>query len=124
MIFDVTGGTFEGEKLRGKVLASGGDWILVDEEGMGHIDVRITLETHDGAFLYVQYYGRLEINKAVMTALGGGKPTEFGDVHFMTQPRIETGDQRYKWLNNIITVAEGRIVESAVEYQVYDVANG
>ena len=124
MIFDVTGGTFEGEKLRGKVLASGGDWILVDDQGVGHLDVRITLETDDGALLYVQYYGILELKEEVMTAIGGGKPTEFGDVYFMTQPRVETGDERYKWLNNIIAVAEGRVVENAVEYQIYEVANG
>jgi uncharacterized protein DUF3237 len=124
MIFDVTGGTFEGEKLRGKVLASGGDWILVDDQGVGHLDVRITLETDGGALLYVQYYGILELKEEVMTAIGGGKPTEFGDVYFMTQPRVETGDERYKWLNNIIAVAEGRVVENAVEYQIYEVANG
>lgn len=124
MIFDVTGGTFEGEKLRGTLLPSGGDWILVDDQGVGHLDVRITLETDDGALLYMQYYGVLEMTEAVMTAMAGGKPTEFGDIYFMTQPRVETGDERYQWLNNIVAVAEGRVVESAVEYQVYEVTNG
>ncbi|MBL4708390.1 MAG: DUF3237 domain-containing protein, partial [Flavobacteriales bacterium] len=118
-----TGGTFEGEKLRGTLLPSGGDWILVDDQGVGHLDVRITLQTDDGALLYVQYYGVLEMTEAVMTAMAGGKPTEFGDIYFMTQPRVETADERYQWLNNIVAVAEGRVVESAVEYQVYEVAN-
>jgi len=120
LIFDVIGGNFEGGKLNGTLLSSGGDWILVDDDGIGHLDVRITLKTEDDALLYVQYHGVLEMTDAVTTALAGGKPTEFGDIYFMTQPRIETGDLRYKWLNNIVAVAEGRVVESAVEYQVYE----
>ena len=35
-IFPVTGGSFEGERLRGKVLAGGGDWVA----GQGRRDVR------------------------------------------------------------------------------------
>lgn len=122
-IFDVTTGTFEGEKLNGTILPSGGDWILIDDQSVGHLDVRITLKTNDGALLYVQYHGILEMTDAVMTAMAGGKPTEFGDIYFMTQPRIETGDERYKWLNNIIAVAEGRVISSGVEYKIYEVAN-
>ena len=123
VIFDVTGGTFEGDKLQGTLLPSGGDWILIDDEGIGHLDVRITLKTADDALLYVQYFGVLEMTEAVNTALAGGKPTNFGDTYFMTSPRIETGDTRYNWLNNIVAVAEGRVVASAVEYQVYELVN-
>ena len=54
-IYDVTGGTFEGDRLRGKLLPSGGDWLLVDAGGVGRLDVRATLETDDGALIYVQY---------------------------------------------------------------------
>jgi len=48
-IFNVTGGTFEGSRLRGTVLPNGGDWLLVDSEGVGRLDVRLTLATDDGA---------------------------------------------------------------------------
>jgi hypothetical protein len=55
IIFDVTGETFEGPRLRGTILASGGDWLLADAEGVGHLDVRATLKTQDGVHIYVQY---------------------------------------------------------------------
>lgn len=42
----------------------------------------------------------------------------------MTQPRYETGDARYKWLNSMVTAAEGRIVSGTVEYQVFALAHG
>ena len=123
-IFDVTGGTAEGPRLRGKLLASGGDWLLVDANGTGYLDVRGTLETDDGARIYIQYHGVIEMNEKVLAALGRGEATEFGDTHFMTQPRFETGDPRYAWLNRVVAVAEGRVLPNAVEYHVYQVVNG
>ncbi len=48
-IFSVTGGTFEGPRLRGTVLPSGGDWFLNLANGAGELDVRVTFKTDDGA---------------------------------------------------------------------------
>ena len=123
-IFDVTGGSAEGPRLRGKLLASGGDWLLLDEGGIGRLDVRGTLETDDGAHIYVQYFGVLEMNEKVLGALGKGEATDYGDTYFMTQPRFETGDPRYAWLNRVVAVAEGRVLPNAVEYRVYELVNG
>ena len=52
-IFNVTGGTFEGARLRWRIIPSGADWLLVDADGVGRLDVRIALETEDGARIYV-----------------------------------------------------------------------
>jgi hypothetical protein len=122
-IFNVTGGTFEGPRLCGKIAASGGDWLLVDGDEVGRLDVRITLETDDGARIYVQYFGVLVMNEKIKAALAPGGSTEYGDTYFMTQPRFETGDARYKWLNQVVAVAEGRVRPSAVEYRVFEVLN-
>ncbi len=46
LVFDVTGGHFEGARLRGTLLPSGGDWLLIDAEGVGHLDVRIGSALH------------------------------------------------------------------------------
>jgi hypothetical protein len=123
-IFDVTGGTAEGPRLRGKLLASGGDWLLVDADGIGYLDVRGTLETDDGARIYVHYHGVLEMNEKILAALAKGEDTDYGDTYFMTQPRFETGDPRYQWVNRIVAVAEGRVLPGAVEYHVYQLVNG
>ncbi len=120
-IYDVTGGSFEGPRLKGSVLASGGDWLLMGSDGVGRLDVRATLETDDGARIYVQYYGVLVLNEAVAKALSEGGETQYGDSYFMTQPRFETGDPNYAWLNSVVAVAEGRALPSAVEYRVYQV---
>lgn len=122
-IWDVVGGTFEGPRLSGTVLPSGADWLLENPDGSGHLDVRATLRCNDGAFVYVQYRGVLTFNEAVTAKLGRGEPTEFGDSYFMTTPRFETGHPEYAWLNNVVTVAEGRMLPGAVEYRVFLVAN-
>jgi hypothetical protein len=123
-IFEVIGGTFEGPRLRGKLLTGGGDWLLIDPQGVGHLDVRGTFETHDQARVYVQYYGVLVLNEKVNAALAGGGETNYGDTYFVTQPRFETGDPRYAWLNHVVAVAEGRVLPGAVEYRVFECTNG
>lgn len=120
MIFEVTGGHFESDHMRGKLRTCGGDWLLVGPDGYGRLNVRATLETDDGALLYMHYNGVIEMNEAVTGALGGGAATDYGDQYFMTAPHWETGDSRYAWLNQVVTVGEGRALPGpAVEYRVY-----
>ncbi len=42
VIATITGGTFEGPRLRGKVLPGGGDWLLLRSDGVLGLDLRIT----------------------------------------------------------------------------------
>src|SRR4051812_11254415 len=123
-IFNIVGGTFEGSRLRGKLLSSGADWMLINSDRVGHIDVRIVLETDDGARIYTQYLGILVMNEKVMNALQKGGSTEYGDTYFMTQLRFEASDARYTWLNQVVAVAEGCIRPHAVEYRVFELVNG
>jgi len=119
LITNVTGGSFEGEKLSGKLLASGADWLQVDANGVARPDVRIALQTDDGANIYMHYKGVLIYNKKVMQAVQAQKDMEYGDTYFMTQPQFETGDERYAWLNTVIAVAEGKVLNGGVAYKVY-----
>jgi len=120
-VFIVTGGTFEGPRLRGKLHPGGGDWLLVGPDGLGRLDVRATFETHDGALFYLTYVGVVDFNERAQQAAAGGTPTAFGEVRFITEIRFETGDARYAWLNSTMAVAEGRVLAGAVEYNVYEV---
>lgn len=123
-IAEVTEGSFEGERLRGTVVTPGADWYLIGTNGVLNVDVRATLKTDDGAYIYAQYLGKLHMNDAVMNALANGTATQVGDTYFMTQPRFESGSEKYAWLNGIVAVAEGRVIENGVEYLVYECAHG
>lgn len=122
-VAEVSGGSFEGDRLNGKVLGPAGDWLVIDSTGMAQVDVRLTLATDDGCNIYMHYTGVLEMNDQARQALAGGDETNFGDNYFFTQPRFETGDERYTWLNNTIAIAQGRLLSSAVQYQVYECTN-
>ena len=56
-IFYVTKGEVTGPKLRGRILPGGGDWLTVRTDGVGILDVRGTLESDDGALIYMAYTG-------------------------------------------------------------------
>lgn len=118
MFYEIDGGEVTGNRVRGKVLG-GGEWALIGPDGYLRVDVRAQVETHDGAFLYVQYVGLLEMNAAVQNATASGKDTEFGDQAFYTNPRFETGDPRYAWLNTTFFIGEGRIAAPGVEYRIW-----
>ena len=74
----------------------------------------------EGAILYVQYYGLLDMNEAVTSALANGTATRFDQHYFRTTPRFETSDARYAWLQQGVFVGQGRIIEGpGVEYNVF-----
>lgn len=119
MHYGIAGGTVEGERLNGTIL-SGGEWALIGPDGCLRVDVRMQVQTQDDAHIYVQYVGLLELNDTVQNALGNGLATEFDDQAFYTNPRLETGDERYAWVNTTFFVAEGRLrPNSGVEYRVW-----
>ena len=122
MIFEVTEGEVEGERLNGTVLTGGAEWFLAGADGYGRVDVRLQMTTHDGANIYFQYFGILEINEASLGAIGAGAATDFEDHYFRTTPRLETGDERYAWVNHTVFVGKGHVLPGLlVEYDVYRV---
>ena len=106
-IYNAADGTFEGPKLKGRVLPGGGDMPITDEDGTMHLDIRVVLETDDGAYIYLQNQGvwRQDPTK---TPRAEGERSEYGDMYIMSTPRFETGDDRYSWLNDHVHVAEGK----------------
>jgi hypothetical protein len=53
----IANGHFEGPRLRGKVLPGGGDWTLLRPDGVLELDLRLTLETDDGALIHMTSFG-------------------------------------------------------------------
>jgi hypothetical protein len=89
-IFPITGGTFEGERLRGTVLG-GADWMIVAADGTRELDLRVTLETDDGALIHMTFTGVRDDAKQ----------------YFRTLPRFETAAPKYAFLNRLLAVGSG-----------------
>jgi len=92
-IFPVTCGSFEGELLRGKVLAGGGDWVTAKGDGTFELDLRVTLETDDGALIHMTFTGL----------------RDDANHYFRTLPRFETAAPQYAFLNRLLAVGLGQI---------------
>ena len=77
-IFIVKGGTVEGPRIKGKALPGGGDWALIRSDGAIQLDIRATVQTDDGALIYLTYGGldRRRTGGLRASAPGGGRAAE------------------------------------------------
>src|SRR5919205_4102709 len=114
-VIAITGGRFRGEKLAGRVLAGGADWQIIRADGVAELDARYTLETSDGALIYVRNFGYRHGPPDIMQRLAAGEAVDPSLYYMRTTPRFETGAERYKWLNRIVCVATGARRAAAVE---------
>ena len=122
-IYNVTGGTFGGPKLRGTFLPGGADWLLTLANGGSELDVRAAMQTDDGALIYVSYRGVIDIPPDVATRLFGadGDSVDMSEYYFRTTPRFETGSEKYDWLNKTVCVGVGRPAPGNVRYRIFAV---
>src|SRR5258708_11165259 len=51
-MFHFDGGSFDGPKLKGKVLPGGGGWSLIRRDDVIEVDARLILETNDNHQIY------------------------------------------------------------------------
>ena len=107
VIAAIVGGTFEGPRLRGKVLPGGGDWTLLRPDGVLELDLRITLETDDGALIGMSSFGLRHGPVEVLAALSRGEPVDPSEYYFRTAPRFETSAPQYAFLNRVMAIASG-----------------
>ncbi len=120
-VFVVTGGTFEGPKLRGTLLPGGGDWLLSLPNGAGELDVRATMRTDDGALILITYHGVVDVAPDVARRIFAGEDVDPSEYYFRTAPRLETGHEAYAWLNRTVCVGSGWFAPNKVGYRVFRV---
>ena len=120
-IIPIKGGAFAGPRLSGKVLPGGADWQVIRKDGTAELEARYTLETDDGALIYVLNQGIRTGPKEVMTRLAKGEKVHPREYYFRTRPVFETGTPKYQWLHRIVTVATGERFLNEVIITVYEI---
>lgn len=103
-IAPVAGGTFSGPSLNGTVLPGGADWIT-QVSGHSALDVRITLETDDGAHIYMTYRGIVHNGE--------------NGLYWRVTPLFSTTSEDYDWINHVICVGKSKQVEGKVAYDIF-----
>ena len=117
VIAPITSGTFEGPRLRGRVLPGGGDWTLLRSDGVLELDLRITLETDDGALISMTSFGLRHGPPEVLAALARGESVDPSTYYFRTAPRFETSAPQYEFLNRLIAIASGLVFVASSTFQ-------
>lgn len=104
------GGWVKGPRVKGKIISPGGDWVTMMPSGVARLDVRLLIETDDGAHISMTYNGVFVTSKEVTDALGRGEVVTQKTVpYFVTAPTFRTSSDKYDWLNKVQAV--GKMVE-------------
>jgi Protein of unknown function (DUF3237) len=103
-VVDVVSGDFEGPRLKGRIPASGGDW-LTRTQGRSRIDVRLLLETDDGVTILFRYVG-----KASQVA---------GTPRIEVSGSFDAPPGAYDWLNDVQTTGLGVVIPDGVRYHFF-----
>lgn len=100
-IVPITGGTFEGPGLHGKIMPGGWDWQLTHPSGCFDLHADYMIQTDDGAIIHVMNQGMVCPNSSAKR-----------DALF-TSPTFEAPRGKYDWLNGGVYVGtiEGMKIE-------------
>ncbi len=120
-IVAITGGTFEGPGLRGKVMNGGADWQIVRADGFTELDTRYTLETDTGQIIYVQNAGMRHAAPDVMKRLLAGELVDPTMVYFRTVPKFETASPDLQWMTRAVFVGMGERYPNDVRIRFFRV---
>jgi hypothetical protein len=120
-IVPVAGGDVSGDRVNGRILPGGGDWALTRSDGVLILDVRLTVQTDDGALIFVQYSGLRHGPADALARMAAGEPVDPSEVYFRISPRFETADPRYAWLNRILAVGIGERLPAGPRYHVHEI---
>lgn len=108
IIFQVKDGRVAGDRLSGHQVGQvDADWLTIGPDGTGTLDVRLLVETDDGALVFIQYHGKVDLTDPDAAVYGA--------------PRFETSDERYQWLNKIQAVSRGTRDGDTLTYEVCEV---
>jgi hypothetical protein len=119
VIVNVPTGSAHGPKINGKVIPPTGDWLIPMADGSLRLDVRATIKTDDGEFIFVEYSGVIVPTKETNDRFNKGEVITSKEEYFITAPKFSTASKKYEWLNHIQAV--GKMVSVQNTKIIYDV---
>lgn len=119
MNFAIIGGRIAGERFNASVEKGGADCLCIRPDGTGIVAVRTTLRTDDGAVVYTEYSGVLDLGEDGYRRAVAGHFPQRPRVHLA--PRFLCGAPAYAWLNRLQCVGIGYVTMADLEvnYDLY-----
>ncbi|KAJ5102424.1 hypothetical protein NUU61_004646 [Penicillium alfredii] len=113
----IMSGSVGGNYINGEGMPGGADFMLVENNQTVHVDTNYVIKSDDGAFLYIR--GPPEVLQALME----GGPVDSSQYWFHLHVKIETGHDKYKWMNNRVIVGRATRTTGEVAYDAYFLNN-
>jgi hypothetical protein len=120
LIVPILGGHLEGPDIKARICPSY-DWIIVRPDNVSELDVRVTVETEDGAHIYVTLRGYLTNQTEVIARAARGETVPPDEYYFCLAPTYETSDPRYTWLQSVVVVGPALFYGNRVTYDAWAV---
>jgi hypothetical protein len=121
-VIPIIGGTFEGPRLRGRVLPTGADLQVVRPDGVLELEARYALETDDGVPIVVVNRGLRHGPLEVIERLARGDVVDPSEYYFRTSAQFEAPlGSPYYWLNRAIFIGQARREETAAVVRFFEV---
>jgi hypothetical protein len=121
--WEVSEATLSGARISATLAMPGGDWMAVSDDDFWRPDVRAQFRTDDGAIVLMRYTGLVGQSEAFKQAATEDRETGWDDQYMRLAVTFETGDERYRWLNESLFVARGKLLGTGkIEYTIYRVS--
>jgi len=121
-VVPVSGGEFQGERVRGEISPhAGSDLLLGRADDSFQQDVRMVLQTDDGALILMTYRGVRHASPDVNARMARGEPVAASAYYLRTAPFFETSSPRYAWLNKIVSAGIGERRPEGVTYEIFEI---
>lgn len=117
----VFGGSFVGERLAGDVLDGGNDWQVLRDDGALALDVRLVLQTMDGATIGMVYRGLRHGPPETLERIEKGETVDPSSYYFRITPYFETAAPQHGWLNRIVSIGIGHRQADGPVYSIFEV---
>lgn len=118
-IIPIIGGTVTGPQISGEILNLGADWQTIFSNGVAELDTRYAMRTNDGALIEIRNFGSRHGSDAILKQVASGDFVDPSEYYMRTHARLETGDERYSWVNEMLFVGTGGRNKSSVEISLY-----
>jgi Protein of unknown function (DUF3237) len=117
--FYIQSGRVVGSRIDAVIRPDGGDWICVRPDGIARSDIRITLETANGALIFYRADGVCDLGSDGYARIAAGQFT--GTHPYYPTPTFVTEHPDWKWLNRCQGFGIGRVVmeDLRVECDIY-----
>lgn len=120
LVYDLKGGSFEGDRLSGCVWPVRGDWVSVTANE-ARIDARLQMTTSDGAEIFISSEDTIPLEPQQRAQMQAGVRLQPGVEKVRVSPTFKTKAPQYKWLEGLSCIGVGHRTSAGLEFDLQEV---